>query len=145
MISQKEMLEFKNNNYTVSKILKETNYTLSQVNYACKKYNIDIIKTKKNFGVDKEKVKAFLNVGFAPAKIAEYLGVNTRCIYNIMYRNKWTKKRTYVKSSNQAAKKKTGINFEPSNIIMFKIGDVSVETTFEEVLGKQAKNIFILK
>ena len=86
-----------------------------------------------------------MNVGFAPAKIAEYLGVNTRCIYNIMYRNKWTKKRTYVKSSNQAAKKKTGINFEPSNIIMFKIGDVSVETTFEEVLGKQAKNIFILK
>lgn len=145
MISQKEMLEFKNNNYTVSKILKETNYSLSQVKYACKKYNIDIIKTKKNFRVDKEKVRVLLNVGFPPAKIAELLGVNTRCIYNVMYRNKWTKKRTYIKSSNHAAKQKTGINVSLANVIKFKLGGIEVETTFEAVLGKEAKNIIILK
>ena len=96
MISKKELLDFINDDLTVNDVVKKTKYTRPQVIYACKKYDLKLRAIKQRFNVDAKKVKALLDSEFSIQHIAKILNVNTRCIYNIMHRNGWTKKRQYV-------------------------------------------------
>ena len=143
MITKNKIEFYSSNNYTTKDILNETNYTLSQIRYACKKYNVKLLTNKKKFNVDKNKVKLLLENNFSINEIATILKVNKRCIYNILYRNNWSKKRNYVKSKKDYSYR-FGINIDPNYIIKvtYANGQTS-ETNFKELFGSNIKKIFI--
>lgn len=147
MIKKEELQMFANNNYTIKKILIETNYTYSQVRYACEKYNIKLLSNKRKFVVDKNKVKVLLEYNFSISEIARILNVNTRCIYNIMYRNKWTKKRTYIKSTSKKKPNYTyGINVEKEAQVKCVLTDNTIiQKSFIDLFGQNIKSIVIIK
>lgn len=95
MLTREELQSYADKDYSITQLVSRTTYTRSQVVYACKKYDIKLRSKRKKYNVDHNKVKALLDSGFKISEIAQILKVNTRCIYNILYRNKWSKPRQY--------------------------------------------------
>lgn len=112
MISKEELQSYADKDYSITQLVSRTSYTRSQVVYACKKYDIKLRSKRKKYNVDHNKVKALLDAGFKISEIAQILKVNARCIYNILYRNKWSKPRQYPTSRKQRENTVYGIKLD---------------------------------
>ena len=123
MISREELLTFIKDNLTINDVLKQTNYTKPQIIYACKKYGLKLRSVKQKFNVDPRKVKALLDNEFTPQHIAKILNVNNRCVYNIMHRNGWTKKRQYVSNKKSKKVNSYGLKIKPQDSIEIHLKD----------------------
>ena len=147
MITRQELQKFIENNYTIKKVLAETSYTLSQVRYACKKYDLKLLTSKRKFNVDKNKVKSLIDCGFSINEVANILKVNRRCVYNVLYRNKWSKKKMYP-SNRKKRESFTDykLNIDPSSTLQYtykngKTYKIKISDLIENI--ENIKNIFI--
>lgn len=120
MITREEMLSYIEKEFTLKQVLQDSNYTASQVIYACKKYNLKLLTRKKKFNVDKNKVKALLDSNFKISEIADILKVNKRCVYNVLYRNGWSSKKDYPSNrKKRIGYSNYGLKVSPSSTLEF--------------------------
>ena len=134
MISKEELQSYADKDYSITQLVSRTSYTRSQVVYACKKYDIKLRSKRRKYNVDHNKVKALLDAGFKVSEIARILKVNARCIYNILYRNKWTKPRQYPALRKPRENTVYGIKLDKIDTleIVFQNGP-RIETTVEHL------------
>jgi hypothetical protein len=146
MIKKEELQYYSNEKYTLKQILNETNYTASQIRYACKKYDLTLASVKRKYNVDKQKVKALLEAGFTATEVSKILKIDRRCVYNAMYRNNWTKKRSYIKSQkNKEVPSRFGMNVSLNYIIRVTLANGTIiETTFKDLFGDNIKKVIII-
>ena len=139
MISKQELEKYAKDKYTIAEVINATEYTRSQIVYACKKYNIKLRTIKQRFNADPKKVKALLDNEFSIQHIADILKVNTRCIYNIMHRNGWAKKRQYVSKKGMRKHVSTyGLKIKLNDVIRVFMKDGSnFEMLFSEFVTCQ--------
>lgn len=145
MIKKEELQNYANEKYTLKQILNETNYTASQVRYACKKYKLTLASVKRKYNVDKQKVKALLEAGFTATEVSKILKIDRRCVYNAMYRNNWTKKRNYIKpKKNNTISHDFGVNIGINyKITVTFTNNNIIETTFKDLFGNNIKKVII--
>ena len=142
MISREELEKYVKQNYTIKKVLNETNYSRSQVIYACKKYNLKLTTNRRYFNIDIKKVKALLDCGFNVSEMASILKVNKRCIYNVMYRQKWTKPKLYPKDRKKALKSVSfayEVDLSNAVVVVFKNG-FNQTTKLSDILKEEIVN-----
>ena len=141
MLTKQELLKYVNEDYTINEVLQETSYTRSQITYACKKFDLKLKSKRQSFDVDPNKVKALLEAGFKVPEIAKILKVNNRCLYNLMYRKKWTKPRMYPKTRKSRQNTNYGYKINLYDIIdIVCVDNETVTMTLKEFLECQDIN-----
>ena len=145
MLSKEEMKKYVNDGLTISEVSKKYSYTRSQIVYACKKYNLKLLSKRRRFHVEESKVKVLLDNGFKTPEIAKILNVNSRCIYNLMYRKKWTKQRVYPKLRKEKNNCVFGIKIELNQNarLILKSGKI-INTTIKDLINNEEVKFIII-